>query len=95
MALARVVSFDGVDADRMREMLARFEGSDGPPDGVPATEFLVLHDPDAEQALAVMFFDDEDGYRQGDAVLDAMPAGDTPGSRSGVRKYVVAFRTTA
>ena len=41
---------------------------------------IVLHDPDAEKSVVIVFFDNEDDYRQGDEVLSAMPAGDTPGS---------------
>jgi len=93
MALARVVSFDGVSSDHMAEMTARM-GNEDPPEGLDATEFLLLHDPEAEQALAVVFFADEDAYRRGDEILDAMPAGDTPGRRSSVAKYSVAFRMT-
>jgi hypothetical protein len=38
------------------------------------------------------FFDNEDDYRLGDETLSAMPAGDTPGTRTAVAKYNVAFR---
>ena len=93
MALARVVSFDGVTKDRMEEM--QREMSDGErPDDLPASEILVLHDPEAEKSLVVVFFENEDDYRQGDEFLSAMPAGDTPGQRTSVTKYNVAFRGT-
>jgi hypothetical protein len=91
MALARVVTFDGVSSDRMEEM--RREMSDGePPEGLPATEIIVLHDPEAERSVVVLFFESEDDYRQGDEVLSAMPAGDTPGQRTSVTRYDVAVR---
>jgi hypothetical protein len=93
MALARVVSFDGVSSDRIAELTGRMRDAD-PPEGLEATELLLLHDPDAEQALAIVFFDDEDAYARGDAVLGAMPADDTPGRRSSVAKYTVAHRAT-
>ena len=79
MALARVVSFDGVDAAQI-EKLRQEIGEGGRPDEVPATEIVILHDPEAERSLAILFFDTEEDYRRGDAALDAMPAGDTPGS---------------
>ena len=91
MALARVVSFDGVSADRMREMEAEMRDSD-PPEGLPAKEIIVLHDPDAEKSLVILFFENEEDYRQGDETLSAMPAGETPGQRTGVGKYEVAIR---
>lgn len=91
MALARVVSFEGVSKDRIEEM--KREMSEGErPDDVPATEIIVLHDPEAEKSLVVVFFEKEDDYRRGDEVLSAMPAGDTPGRRTSVAKYDVAMR---
>jgi hypothetical protein len=91
MALARVVTFDGVSSDRMAEMQREMEGGERPAD-LPASEMIVLHDPDAERSLVVLFFDNEDDYRRGDEALNAMPAGDTPGQRTSVTKYQVAAR---
>jgi hypothetical protein len=91
MALARVVAFDSVDKDRMEQM--KKEMSEGErPQEIPASEVIVLHDPEAEKSLAIVFFENEDDYKQGDAALNAMPAGDTPGQRSSVSKYEVAIR---
>ena len=78
MPLARVVSFDGVNSDRMAEMQGEMESSDRP-DDVPAKEIVVLHDPEAEKAVVILF-DTEEDYQRGDAALNAMPAGDTPAS---------------
>jgi hypothetical protein len=94
MALARVVTFDGVSADRMEQMSRDMEEGERP-EGLPATEMIVLHDPEAERSVAIIFFDNEDDYKQGDATLNAMPTGDTPGQRTSVTKYNVAVRTTA
>ncbi len=94
MALARVVAFDGVTNERI-EQLRQEIGERGRPDDIPATEILILHDPGAQKSLAIVFFDNEDDYRKGDAVLSAMPADDTPGNRSSVAKYDVAIRMTA
>jgi len=93
MTLARVVSFEGVDANRIAEMSSSIEEGERPAD-LPATEMMLLHDPGTDTALAIMFFDSEDDYRQGDAVLGAMPASDTPGRRTSVTKYTVAVRAT-
>jgi hypothetical protein len=94
MPVARVVTFSGVSKDRMDEMDR--EMSEGqPPEGMPATEIIVLHDPEAEKSLVIVFFENEDDYRQGDEVLSAMPAGDTPGRRTSVTKYNVATRMTS
>jgi hypothetical protein len=91
MALARVVTFDGVDSDRIAQMQREMEGNERP-DNVPATEIIILHDPGTDKSLAIVFFDNEDDYRQGDEALSAMPAGDTPGQRTSVTKYQVAIR---
>jgi hypothetical protein len=91
MPLARVVSFDGVSTERMAEM-QREMGSGERPDDVPAKEIVVLHDPEGEKSLVILFFETEDDYRRGDAALDAMPAEDTPGKRTSIAKYQVAFR---
>ena len=91
MAIARVVSFEGVDSARMAELSREIEGGEQP-EGMQATEMLLLHDPDADQALAIVFFDNEDDYRTGDEFLSAMPTSDTPGRRTSVTKHEVAVR---
>ena len=91
MALARVVTFEGVNQERIEEVRGRIE-SDELPEGLPVTEMLLLHDPDSEKSMAIQFFDNEDDYRTGDATLSAMPTPDTPGQRTSVTKYRVAAR---
>jgi hypothetical protein len=91
MALARVVAFDGVDSERIAQMRQEMEGGERP-DDIPASEVIVLHDPEASKSLAIVFFENEDDYAKGDAALDAMPASDTPGQRTSVTKYDVAIR---
>ena len=94
MAVARVVSFDGVDSGRIAELASEIESGEQP-EGMNATEMLLLHDADADQALAIIFFDNDEDYQKGHEILDAMPAGDTPGRRNSVTKYQVATRMTA
>lgn len=93
MALARVVSFDGVSKDRMDGMAQEIRDGE-PPEGMSPTEIVVLHDADAEQALVIVFFATEEDYKRGDEVLAAMPGDRTPGKRSSVTKYDVAVRET-
>ena len=93
MALARVVSFDGVSSDRIAEMQRDMQDEEQP-EGLNATEMIMLHDQDSERSLVILFFENEDDYQQGDEILNAMSAGDTPGRRSGVAKYNVAHRMT-
>jgi len=90
MAFARVVTFEGVGKARIEEM--RSEMDSGPPEGLPAKELIVLHDPNEEKSVVIVFFDNEDDYRKGDEALNAMPAGDTPGRRTSVEKFEVPIR---
>jgi hypothetical protein len=94
MAVARVVTFEGVSKDRVEQMKREMESSDQP-DEIPATEVVVLHDPETEKSLVVLYFDTDDDYRRGDEALNAMPAGDTPGQRTSVTRYDVAVRMTS
>jgi hypothetical protein len=94
MTLARVVSFEGVSKQRIEEMKQQMSEGEQPQE-IPASEFIMLHDPDSETSLAIVFFETEDDYRRGDAALNAMPAGDTPGKRTSVMKYDVAMRMTS
>jgi len=94
MALARVVSFEGVTKERIAQLKQEIEQGERP-DGLDATEMLILHDPSSDSSLAIVFFDDEDAYARGDEILSAMPTGDTPGRRTAVSKYDVAARMTS
>jgi hypothetical protein len=94
MALARVVSFEGVSKERIEEIKREMAAGERP-EGMPASEIIMLHDPQSEKSIAIVFFETEDDYRQGDEILNAMPAGDTPGRRTSVTKYDVAHRMTA
>jgi hypothetical protein len=77
----------------MAQMQQEMQSGDRP-DDVPAKEIVVLHDPEAGKALVVLFFESDEDYRRGDEALSAMPASDTPGQRTSVTKYDVAFRMT-
>src|SRR5437879_337165 len=93
MALARVVSFEGVSQERIAELSRTIEAGEQP-EGLNASEMLLLHDSDGQQSLAILFFDTEEDYQKGHEILDAMDTGDTPGSRTGVTRYNVAAHVT-
>ena len=93
MALARVVTFEGVDSGRIADVKREIEEG-GRPEEIPATEIIVLHDAEAAKAVVVVFFDNEADYQKGDAALSAMPASETPGRRTSVGRYDVALRMT-
>ena len=90
MAIARVVNFEGVDKTRMDEMKQEMESGD-PPEGVPPSELVVLHD-GADSSLVMVIFENDEDYQKGDEILNAMPSEDTPGHRTSVKKYDVAMR---
>ena len=95
MALARVVTFDGVDQDRVAQLRSQIQGGE-PPEGLNAKEIVLLHDPEAEKSLVIVFFDSEDDYRQGDEKLRQMsPPDEGFGQRGGVEKYEVAVDVRA
>jgi hypothetical protein len=91
MALARVVTFEGVGRDRIEELRNQIEQGERP-ENLPATEIVALHDPDGEKSLVILFFENEDDYNRGDQALNAMDSGETPGRRTSVAKYNVAMR---
>jgi len=93
MALARVVTFEGVDDARIAQLKQNIETGERP-DDLPATEIIILHDSDAQKSIAILFFENEDDYRRGHEAMEAMPSTDTPGSRTSVTKYNVAVRAT-
>jgi len=97
---ARVARFEGADADSMEksaaEIRSRAESGEGPPPGVPAKEFLLLHDTAAGTALAISLFETEDDYRQGNETLNSMnPSGEGTGQRASVEKFEVAVHVEA
>ena len=91
MSLARVVSFEGVNKARIDDLRRRITEGERPEE-LPASEIVVLHDPETETSLSILFFENEEDYRKGDAVQNAMPSSETPGGRTAVRKYEVAIR---
>src|SRR6185437_14528458 len=73
MAVARVVTFEGVDPERVEGLRKRIE-EEGRPEGIPATEIIVLHDPEERRSVSILFFENDDDYATGDETLNAVPA---------------------
>jgi len=97
---ARVARWEGADAASMEEtaatIRAQAESAGGPPPGVPAKEFLLLHDTAAGTAIAITLFESEDDYRQGDETLNSMsPPGGGMGERRSVEKLELVVRVEA
>ena len=91
MTLARVVSFEGVSPEHIARV-ARDVQEGEPPEGMPPADLMILHDPAGERSLAIVLFDNEEDYRKGDEILDAMPSEDVPGLRTSVTKYDLVAR---
>lgn len=97
---ARVAKWEGADAqsleDSAAQIRAQAEAEGGPPPGLPAKEFLLLHDTAGGQAIGITLFETEDDYRQGDETLNSMsPPGEGMGARVSVEKYELAVRVEA
>jgi hypothetical protein len=80
----RVVRFTDVSAERVDELLARIDASDGPPPGVPATGLQVLLDEDQGTAVVLQLFDSAEDMRVGAKAFAAMDPSETPGTRASV-----------
>jgi hypothetical protein len=90
----RAVRFTNVTAERMEELLARIEESDGPPPGVPATGLKVLHDASQGTAVVLQQFDSAADMEAGAQVFDAMDPSETPGTRESVDMCEVKLERT-
>ena len=80
----RTVRFTDVSAERMQELIARIEESDGPPPGVPATGLKVLFDEAQRTALVLQNFESAEDMEAGAQVFSAMDPSETPGTRASV-----------
>lgn len=80
----RAVRFTDVSAERMQELTARVEESDGPPPGIPSTGLKVLLDEAQETALVLQYFDSAEDMEAGAKVFSEMDSSDTPGTRASV-----------
>jgi hypothetical protein len=81
---ARVVRFTDVTPERIAELTARVEESDGPPPGVNSSGMRLLYDADQSTAIFVGDFATEQDMRDADAIFQAMDSAETPGTRASV-----------
>jgi hypothetical protein len=80
----RVVRFTDVNAQRMEELLARINASNGPPPGVPTTGLTVLFDEAQGTAVVLQRFATAEDMDTGAQAFSAMDASETPGMRASV-----------
>lgn len=95
---ARVATFEGGDPNQVREMIGDIKqrSESGPPEGVPAVGFLMLHT-DEGKVLAISLFETEEDLQQGDSTLNSMdpPVEGGMGRRSSVEMYEVGIKVDA
>ncbi len=81
---ARVVRFTEVTPERISEIAAQVEESDGPPPGVASSGFQLLVDETQGTAIFVGFFETEEKMRDASAIFEQMDPSETPGTRASV-----------
>ena len=93
---ARVATFEGGDPDQVRQTVEQIKGrsESGPPEGVPAVGFLLLHKADEGKVLAIGLFETEEDLQQGNATLNSMepPVAGGMGQRASVEMYEVGAK---
>jgi hypothetical protein len=93
---ARVATWEGGDPDKTRASIDEIKqrAESGPPEGVPAVGFLMLHSDDGNKVLAISLFETEADLQQGDATLNSMdpPGQDGMGKRVSVERFQVGVK---
>lgn len=90
---ARVARWEGAQGEAIRSAAEEIgsQSASGPPEGVPATGFMMLIDPDGGRSLGITLYETEEDMRKGDETLNGMtPGGDMDGRRTSVEMYEVA-----
>ena len=91
----RVVRFTDVKPDKIAQLKARIDESDGPPPGVNATGLQVLLDQNAGTAVVLQHFPTAEDMEAGARVFEAMDASDTPGTRASIDMCEIAIDVQA
>ncbi|HEY8771492.1 MAG TPA: hypothetical protein VIM03_13180 [Thermoleophilaceae bacterium] len=93
-----MATFEGGDPDQVKEMVGEIKSrsESGPPEGVPAVGFLLLHKDDGK-VLSISLFETEEDLETGDATLNSMdpPVEGGMGQRGSVEKYEVGIKIDA
>lgn len=88
----RAVRFSDVSAERMQELVARIEESEGPPPGIPATGLEILFDEAQGTAVVLQQFESAEDMETGGRAFSEMDASETPGTRASVDMCEVKVR---
>ena len=95
MSFVRVVRFTDVDPAKVAALTTRLEEADGPPEGITSSGIQMLYDEQQGTAVVLQMFDSMDDLTSSEAVFEAMPAGDTPGTRASVDRCELKVALTA
>lgn len=90
----RVVRFTDVNAERIEELLARIEESEGAPPDVSITRLEVSLDAAQGTAVVLQYFDTAEDMESGARAFSAMDASETPGTRASVDTCEVKLELT-
>jgi len=90
---ARVVRFTDVDPQHI-ESRAESRDEEGPPEGVSATGFQILHDADQGTAVVIQLFETAEDMAASETALSGMDPGETPGTRASVDRCEIKMEMT-
>jgi hypothetical protein len=90
---ARVATFEGADAGKVRQVAERIQAQEGPPEGLPAVGLMIMHNSDGK-VQAITLFETEEDLEKGDAHLSTLepPVPGGLGRRTGVERFEVAVK---
>ena len=80
----RVVRFTDVTQERIEQLRSRIAESGGPPEGVDSSGIQVLFDSGQGTAVVLQHFATVEDMQAAAAILEAMDASETPGTRASV-----------
>jgi hypothetical protein len=94
---ARIATFEMGDPTKIDQEIdaIRQQSASGPPEGIPATEFLFLVDREHGKLMSVTLFDSEEDLRKGDQTLNEMSPSDDMGRRTSVETFQVPRHMSA
>jgi hypothetical protein len=94
---ARIATFEIEDPGKLDQEIEemREQSASGPPEGIPATEFLLLVDRGGKKVMGITLFDTEEDLRKGSETLEQMNPGAGMGRRTSVETFEVPMHMSA
>ncbi len=91
MSFIRVVRFTDVTADSVETVVKLIAEADGPPPGVTSTGITLAFDEAQGTAVVLQAFATAEDMAAAEALFDAMPPGETPGTRATIDRAEIAI----